>query len=247
MEVKKEWFEDWFDSPYYHILYGYRDMKEAEFFLGNLINRFDPKENSTIIDLACGKGRHSIYLNSLGFDVTGIDLSPKSIAEAAKHENEHLHFKVGDLRNFTCPRYYDFALNLFTSFGYFDSLETDELVLNRIYDCLKPRGYLLIDFFNASKVSCMMLAEETKIKEGISFNIKKVHTDGKIIKTISFKDNNHDYFFQEKVQTLGLNDFEVLFEKSGFELIDVFGSYDLSPFEELSSDRLILIAQKKDA
>lgn len=247
MEIKKEWFEDWFDSPYYHILYGYRDMQEAEFFLGNLIQRYAPGEDSTIIDLACGKGRHSIYLNSLGFDVTGIDLSPQSIAEAQTYENERLHFKVGDLRSLTCGRSFDIALNLFTSFGYFDSLETDEEVLRRIHKCLKPNGHLLIDFMNAAKVTCQMVAEESKEKDGIQFHITKVKEDGKIIKTIRFSHRGHDYMFQEKVQTLGLEDFRNLFAASGFELIDTYGAYDLSPFDEQNSDRLILIARKINA
>ncbi len=45
-----------------------------------------------MLDVACGKGRHSRALADMGFDVTGIDLSFDSIREAKKSENEHLHF-----------------------------------------------------------------------------------------------------------------------------------------------------------
>ena len=57
-----EWFKNWFNSPYYHILYKERDSYEAEYFIDNLIIYLKIAENSKIIDIACGKGRHSIYL-----------------------------------------------------------------------------------------------------------------------------------------------------------------------------------------
>ncbi|MFN3940966.1 MAG: YkgJ family cysteine cluster protein, partial [Chitinophagales bacterium] len=75
---------------------------------------------SKILDLACGKGRHSIYLNQLGYDVTGADLSENSIKEASKFANEKLHFKVHDMR-IPFEEKYDAIFNLFTSFGYFEN------------------------------------------------------------------------------------------------------------------------------
>jgi len=247
MDKKKEWFADWFDSPYYHILYGNRDMQEAEFFLKNLITRFDPKPDGKIIDLACGKGRHSIYLNSLGFDVTGVDLSEHSILAAKPFENSKLHFEVSDLRALNLNHKFDIALNLFTSFAYFDDLETDEKVLLQIKNILKPNGYLLIDFFNSAKVVASLIPYEMKEKEGIRFDIIKKIENNKIVKSIEFSNNNTCYKFQEKVQALSLTDFEALFAKTGFTLIEKFGAYDLSPYNPLTSDRLILIVQKSDA
>ncbi|OYU94814.1 MAG: SAM-dependent methyltransferase [Bacteroidetes bacterium B1(2017)] len=243
MDTKKEWFAEWFDSPYYHILYGNRDMREAEFFLKNLILRFNPHEKAKIIDLACGKGRHSIYLNSLGFDVTGVDLSCHSISLAKPFENEHLHFAVSDLRSLKLDQKFDIALNLFTSFAYFDDLETDEKVLLEIKNVLNPGGFLLIDFFNAHKVISNLVEHEVKEKEGIVFTLDKKLEAGKIIKTISFSDKQQDYTFEEKVQALQISDFVYLLKKTGFQLIEVFGDYDLNNFEPLTSDRLILIAQ----
>ncbi|MEP2509893.1 MAG: methyltransferase domain-containing protein, partial [Reichenbachiella sp.] len=76
---KKQWFDEWFNTIYYHILYKHRDYEEAAKFLDHLINYFKIVPNSKILDLACGKGRHSIYLNKKGFDVTGVDLSEENI------------------------------------------------------------------------------------------------------------------------------------------------------------------------
>ena len=81
------WFVNWFDSPYYHTLYKNRDEKEAQVFIDNLVHHLQIKKGSKLIDIACGKGRHATYFNSLGLDVVGVDLSPNSIASAKKNEN----------------------------------------------------------------------------------------------------------------------------------------------------------------
>lgn len=243
MKRDKEWFASWFDSPYYHVLYGDRDSKEAEYFLSNLIARFDPSPGARIIDLACGSGRHSIYLNSLGFNVTGIDLSEHSIGIARCFENSKLEFRVGDLRQLQLDVHYDIALNLFTSFGYFDDLDAEELVLKQIKSILKPGAFLLIDFFNANRVIRELIPNEVKERAGVRFEIKKQYLENKIVKTICFQDQGEDYIYEEKVLAICLDEFRELFQKTGFRLVDTFGNYDLSPFHSEDSERLILLAQ----
>jgi len=83
----ENWFASWFDTKYYHILYKERNDEEAQLLMDNLTHYLNLPEDAKILDLACGKGRHAIYLNSLGFDVTGADLSENSIAEASKFSN----------------------------------------------------------------------------------------------------------------------------------------------------------------
>jgi len=77
--MQKEWFEDWFDTNYYHVLYQNRNEEEARRFIHNLIDHLGIPKGVKVLDLACGKGRHSITLNDLGYDVLGEDLSPNSI------------------------------------------------------------------------------------------------------------------------------------------------------------------------
>ena len=244
MKQKTEWFVDWFDSPYYHILYGHRDHSEAEFFLRNLVDFYKPAPDAKIIDLACGKGRHSIFLNSLGFDVTGVDLSAQSILAAKQFENKLLRFEVGDLRTLSLSDTSQYALNLFTSFGYFEDLETDVKVLQNIHALLKPKGIFLIDFFNAHKVINELVRTETITREGINFHITREVVSGKIRKTISFEDLGKKHQYLESVQALSMQDFEVLFAQSGFNLLNCFGNYQLDSFQVEQSDRLILIGQK---
>ena len=79
-----KWFENWFDSKYYHILYKDRDDNEAIMLINNLLHKFNFKKKTVFLDLACGTGRHSIYLNTKGFRVDGVDLSKKSLDKASK-------------------------------------------------------------------------------------------------------------------------------------------------------------------
>ena len=111
----KNWFKEWFNTPYYHILYKHRNDEDAQFFMRNLTRYLNLPKSAHILDLPCGKGRHAIYLNSLGYRVTGKDLSEKSIRHAKQFENECLNFKVHDMRK-PFQNQYDAVFNLFTSF-----------------------------------------------------------------------------------------------------------------------------------
>jgi SAM-dependent methyltransferase len=244
MSTEKEWFTEWFDSPYYHMLYQNRDDREAQVFLDNLTKHFHVSPATKIVDLACGKGRHAIYLNSLGFDVTGIDLSEQSIACAMQHTNAHLRFEVGDLRNLRFENAFDVALNLFTSFGYFQSNEENLQVIKNMHSSIKPGGYLLIDFMNAPYVIKELVEHESKTINGIKFKINRWIDKGFIYKKIHFTDMNKQFEFTEKVQALTKKDFELLFASCSFNLVNIFGDYSLNPYKEPTSPRLIMVVKR---
>ncbi|MBJ7881071.1 class I SAM-dependent methyltransferase [Gelidibacter salicanalis] len=235
-----QWYASWFDTPYYHILYEGRDYAEAHHFMDNLTKYLNLPEDGKILDLACGKGRHSIYLSSLGYDVTGVDLSVNSIAYAKTHENDKLHFEVHDMcRPFNDK--FDAVFNLFTSFGYFDRTEDNLNTIKAIRDDLNESGFGVIDFMNSDFVIDNLVAEDVKSAGGIDFYQKRYVKDGYIIKDISFTDKGEDYHYQERVKAKTLADFEALFEEAGVYLLDIFGDYKLRKFHKDTSERLIMI------
>lgn len=236
----KKWFASWFDTPYYHILYKDRDYEEAQLFMDNLTNYLNLPEDAKILDLACGKGRHSIYLNKLGYNVTGADLSENSIAEASKHTNDTLHFTVHDMRE-PFEDKFDAIFNLFTSFGYFEDDSDNLRTLKAICESLTEYGFGVIDFMNAHQVIKNLVPEETKTVEGIDFHIKRYYKDGHIFKEIDFEADGEKYHFTERVQALTLEDFEQLMEEAGIHLLDIFGDYKLRKFFKNESERLIMI------
>ncbi|WP_131538122.1 class I SAM-dependent methyltransferase [Pedobacter nototheniae] len=242
--MQRKWFQYWFNSPYYHILYQQRNDAEAEFFIDNLTDFLNPTGDSKMLDIACGKGRHSIYLNKKGFNVTGIDLSEQSIKYAKQFENEKLHFLVHDMRRLFYINYFDVALNLFTSFGYFDTEKDHVNALKTFRKSLNAKGILVIDYFNTEKIVRNLNHQETKVLDHITFNIDKKVVDGKIIKKINFEDNDKTYNFEERVQAFSLQDFERMLTKAGMVIEKTFGSYALEDYSEENSDRLILICKK---
>ncbi|MFM9826910.1 class I SAM-dependent methyltransferase [Flavobacterium sp.] len=234
------WFASWFDTPYYHILYKERNYREAQVFMDNLTHYLNLPEKAKVLDLACGKGRHSIYLNQLGYDVVGADLSENSINEANKNNNETLHFQVHDMREVFEDKF-DAIFNLFTSFGYFENDEDNLTTLKAMKESLTEYGFAVIDFMNVNQVIANLVPEELKTVENIDFHIKRYVSDGHIYKEIDFEDQGEKFHFTEKVKALTLQDFEKLMEEAGIFLLDIFGDYKLKKFHRTDSERLIMI------
>ncbi|AXT59106.1 methyltransferase domain-containing protein [Aquimarina sp. AD10] len=240
LKDSKMWYASWFDTPYYHILYKDRNDIEARSFMDTLTNYLSLEQGEKILDLACGKGRHSIYLNTLGYDVTGVDLSKNSIEYASQYTNKTLRFKVHDM----CKPYsekFSAVFNLFTSFGYFDKEEDNLNTIKAIKSDLNDHGFGVIDFMNSEYVIENLVPEEVKEVNGIKFKIKRFLEDGYIYKEIRFNDNNEDFFFTERVKAITMSDFENYFDQADVNLLDVFGDYQLQKFNKKTSTRLILI------
>ncbi|WGH76641.1 class I SAM-dependent methyltransferase [Tenacibaculum tangerinum] len=237
-----DWFTSWFNTPYYHILYKHRNDADAQFFMRNITSFLQLPKSSTIVDLPCGKGRHSVYLNSLGYDVVGGDLSKNSIAYAKQFENDTLHFEVWDMRK-TIEGRYDAIFNLFTSFGYFEDDEEDIAVLRNIKNGLKENGVFVLDFLNVEKVKNTLVKEEVKTIDGIEFNIQKEIKDGFILKHISFFADGKAHSYTERVKFLTLEKLQSYFDRVGFKITEIFGDYQLNAFNASLSDRLIIVAK----
>lgn len=256
------WFASWFDTPYYHILYRDRGYDEAHAFMKRLTSRLNLAANASIMDLACGRGRHSLYLNTLGYDVTGVDLSPSSIAFAKATLRTSLQDTtkavvpaLGSLdpariqfyvHNMTVPFHtkFDAVFNLFTSFGYFEDPADNLRTIQAIKENLKANGRAVIDFMNAPVVIKNLVAQNTKTEEGITFHQHRYVKNNYIYKEITFTDGGRDYAFTERVQALTLTDFKTYFKTAGLELVACYGNYELSTYQEETSERLIMVFSK---
>ena len=237
-----DWFVDWFNTPYYHILYKDRNDDDAQLFMRNITTFLEIPKSTHILDLPCGKGRHSVFLNSLGYKVTGGDLSENSIEAAKRFENDHLKFKLHDMRKPFNNRY-DAVFNLFTSFGYFKDDSEDILTLQNIKNGLTKNGLFVFDFLNATFVKNNLVAQETKIVDTITFYIKREIKEGFILKHISFFADGKNHHFTERVKYLDLEKMTTFLDKIGFKITHVFGNYQLNKFDAKNSNRLIIVAK----
>lgn len=240
----KNWFTTWFNTPYYHLLYKDRNLQEAEHFLSKLLLELSPKINSRFLDIACGKGRHALFIHQKGFESTGVDLSKESILYAQQYKKEGLNFEVHDMRLAYKENQFDYVLNLFTSIGYFEHSEENQEAITNMANNLVKGGKLIIDFMNAKKVMSNIVASETKTVEHLTFQIERKIVDGYIIKNIRFSDQGQDFHYQERVQALTLSDFSDYLQKAGLKILNLWGDYNLNDFDAVQSDRLIIVAQK---
>jgi len=238
MNKNKDWFESWFDTSYYYILYAHRDYSEAQKFIQNITTVLNLKKDDILLDLGCGKGRHAIYLNSLGFNVVGADLSKNSIQYAKQFENKSLKFIEHDMRK-PLKSTYNAIFNLFTSFGFFEDDNEDIAVLQHIKNALKPNGVAVIDFMNVEKVISNLVPEETQTIKGITFKIRRYVQQNFIVKEINFDD--HTYY--EKVKILDLPKIKKYLSAVNFKIKHIFGNYQLENFNQKTSDRLILVLE----
>lgn len=250
------WFKDWFNTPYYHILYKDRDFAEAENFIKNLVEELQIPQQAKVIDLACGKGRHSVFLNKLGYDVLGLDLSEESINHNKKLDTSttlsmtsKLEFKVHDMRDEIFPEVssekVNAVLSLFTSFGYFEDEKDDEKVFVSVKNTLKENGIFVLDFLNEKFVKNTLVAETIINKGKIEFLIKKRIENQHVIKDILFEDNGEKFHYFEKVKLHTLEEIKNLAESVGFEVVKIWGNYDLSEFDRETSPRCIFFLRNK--
>ena len=105
------------------------------------------KKGSRVLDIPCGTGRHAIRLARKGASVLGVDITPAYLRQArrAARSLPNARFVRGDMRRIPLRGEFDAAINLWTSFGYFDAPSDDQKTLRGIARALKPGGLFLID------------------------------------------------------------------------------------------------------
>lgn len=239
------WFENWFDTQYYHSLYQHRDETEAERLVQKISEVFPPHKFPKLCDAACGKGRHAKSFHDKGYQVDAFDLSANSIAAAKKMETSGLHFFEHDITQSFGVEKYDLITNLFTSFGYFDIDLFDLKALYAINDALSNEGVFVQDYLNANLVKTDEKWQKKEL-DGYTFLTKKVIEDNKVKKKIEVKDGEKKFEFQEQVSLFKLADFEQMYKTAQFELISVYGDYNFNSFVAVESPRLIMVSKKKN-
>ena len=245
MSEKQAWYEVWFDSPYYHLLYNNRNINEAENFIENLLKHLDLKPKSTVLDLACGKGRHAQKIAQYDTSVVGVDLSPESIKAAnEEYQQDNLEFYIHDMRDPLRINYFDYVFNFFTSFGYFDDTNDNNKVVQSIDKNLKKNGTVVIDFMNAEKAINDLNEREEILRDEIKFNIRREVVNNQIKKHIKFDAEGKVFSFTESVQALKPYHFHKLMSENNFTIQAEFGDYELNEFQSNVSSRYILVATK---
>ncbi|HXG65555.1 MAG TPA: class I SAM-dependent methyltransferase [Blastocatellia bacterium] len=244
-----EWFED---ESFWSELYPHMFSDERMEIAGEQVEKalaLAGFQGGAVLDLCCGPGRHSVELARRGIQVTAVDRTEyllNKAKERAAASGLTIEFIQEDMRRFVRPGAFALALNLFTSFGYFDKKGEDLQTLRNIYESLQPGGALLMDIMGKEIVARGMqltasspgpdgslLVERHEIFDGWS----RMRNEWILIKgekARSFKFHHTLYSGQE---------LKILFESAGFAEVSLFGDLAGSEYGWEAS-RLIVVGRK---
>lgn len=247
----EEWFERWFRNELYLKLYAHRDRTEAEHCVELILRAItNPASQAPryALDLACGPGRHSITLARQGLHVTAVDLSPTllgyALATAAKEGVEdHIRFLRSDMRHINFHQEFDLAVQLFTSFGYFDSPADDFLVLERVRAALRPGGYYALDLLNEEHLRNSLMNSSTKWVDNLEILERRQIVDDRVEKTITIHAGAEQMEFCESVRLYSPEIITLMLGDAGFAPVQWFGDYHGSAFHPHHSARMLVISQ----
>jgi 2-polyprenyl-3-methyl-5-hydroxy-6-metoxy-1,4-benzoquinol methylase len=245
--MKKEWFVDWFASKEFLDVYSHRNSADAEKLINLILNSIELKNESKILDAACGAGRHSIILAQNGFNVTAFDLS-KELLNIGKKKAEELKLSINfinaDIRKFFINEKFDLVINLFTSFGYFETDKENYSFINNAFSMLNEKGWYVLDFLNKTFVEKNLISHsERKVNSQIIIENRKIIAN-RVIKEIQIIEGEKQRNFVESVKLYSAEDIIKSFENIGFKLKKIFGNYIGEEFNREKSERLITIFQK---
>jgi len=237
--------QEWFDSPLYETLYAHRDDEEAHRLSSLIASCYPPEQYPDVLDLACGRGRHTLNLARLGYTMTGLDLSPRATdlaKERLRVEGYSARFYTADMR-FPLPSRFNGIVNLFTSFGYFERDEDNLTVLGSIRSMLLPDGFLVMDFLNAAWVRDTLVPEESGSLPGMEYSIRRFIRGDMVHKDILINRPGKEALrFREQVKLLDADWFREQLEGKGFTIQALFGDYDGGTYDASGSPRLIISA-----
>lgn len=248
--MSSEWFEKWFSSKYYLELYSHRDEEDARWII-NLMQRNIPfSTRSRVLDIACGAGRHSIELARRGFDVTGFDLSPFLISEArkalkqSKEKGLLLKLQIKDMRHFDYKGKFDIAMNIFSSFGYFEDDHTNFSVFENAASSLRQGGYFMFDYLNRDYLLKNIVPASSQSKGKYKITQKRRVSGDYVHKEIIIKDGKFSASFEERLKLYSPDEIKKSLRLFGFEVDKTFGDYFGNRFVRKESQRFIAFAKK---
>lgn len=246
---KKEWFDDEaFWRELYPVMFPQPRIADADQQVAYALALTKPPGKS-VLDLCCGPGRCSIALAKRGFSVTGVDRT-KYLLDKARAKARTSHLKIewiqADMRDFVRADSFALALNMFTSFGYFDNQREDELVLQNMLKSLRPGGACLIELLGKERLakvfqpaSCSVLEDGTMFVERreIFDDWTRVRNEWLLIKNGKVK----RYQFHNTVYSG--SELRERMERAGFVNVKLYGSLAGDEYGP-DAERLIAVGRK---
>jgi cyclopropane fatty-acyl-phospholipid synthase-like methyltransferase len=245
--MKSEWFKDWFNTQEYLNVYQHRNESDAEVHIKLILENIQISAKANILDMACGAGRHAIILARKDFNVTAVDLSENLLSIAKKtadEENLSINFVHSDIRKFDTTDRFNLVLNLFTSFGYFETDEENFAILQKAYDLLIDGGYFILDFFNSQFLQRNLVEFSEENINGAEIHQYRKIKENRVTKKIVITKEGNLSTYEESVRMFTKDELVSIITKIGFDIYKTFGDFLGNEFDNLKSPRLILVCKK---
>jgi len=216
--------------------------------VGSILTLLNLPPGSSVLDLCCGPGRHSLELARRGHRVVGVDRTRDYLKQAqrqAKKEKLNIEFVHHDMRRFSRRAAFDAALNLYTSFGYFKNPADDARVLRNFHRSLKPGGQLLLELMGMEIVSRQFRKRDWHEKDGVIFlEERNISPDWTWIdnRWILLKGPRRQQF-NVSHRLYSARQLRDLLNQCGFKSVRIFGDLAGSPYDHKAT-RLVLLARK---
>lgn len=213
---------------------------------------------SKVLDAGCGLGRISVELAALYLDVTGVDIIQSELdaaQDSAQAEGVELTLVNHDLRTFHAPNQFDCAVNLYTSFGYCDTVDEDMQILRNIAESVKPGGTFIMECtsretailywtpgeeFERAGYKVVTHFEVTGAWEGLKSQWTLYPADADLKKTPAPQPVVDHTFIQRLYPATFLRNKLI---ELGFSKAEVYGDFDFSPYNE-NARTMVLIGRK---
>lgn len=245
VEPGKVWFKNWFESEHYLTLYRHRDRNDALKLIKLVKQQIPGNYKGRVLDVGCGSGRHSIEFARQGYNVTGYDLSNRLLSVAqteARGAGVDMNLVRGDIRSIPFKAEFDLVMNIFTSWGYFESDSENRLALKNAFLLKKKSGRFLFDFLNAQFLKDNLVPYSDSVIEGTRYMENRRIENNRVIKDIEIEEGEKSYSFRESVRLFDAEEILSMIKEFGAETISLYGDYDGSGFNINESPRFICIA-----
>jgi len=131
-------------------------MAAAEWDVDGVLEIAPKPPGGRVLDMCCVPGRHVLEFARRGFEVTGVDRTQAYLDQArdsAEEDGLEVELLQADARQFIRRNTYDLAVNLYSSFGYFENPQEDAQMARGLYESLKPGGKLVLEMMGKEVIA----------------------------------------------------------------------------------------------
>jgi len=235
----------------------YASRPDVDFYVSEAVASGGP-----VLELGCGTGRVLLAIARKGIDITGLDLAAPmldvlraKLAEEPEEVTKRAGVVHGDMTNFRLDRQFALVIIPFRPFQHVVEVSDQLRCLQSIRRHLRPTGRLVFDVFypDFRKISELPVGEErARFDDGrefwrtdrvVAWDWANQVRQTELLWYVRYPDGRQErhvqafpfrYFFRFEL--------EHLLARAGFEVVELYGDFDRTPFGQRYPGEMIFVA-----